>query len=171
MVFVDQPGGSYWRDWLEYVQTHLSARALIDPEDLHFFRVTDSVEEAVSYIEGFYRNYHSSRFVGGKLVLRMHEAPTDGQLAGLNEEFADLLIGGRIERREPLPEESPEIAHLSQLRLHFDRKKVGRLRVLIDRLNEFAAAVAPPRDARRREIFPSPLPEDQEAAECEEDEE
>ena len=44
------------------------------------------------------------------------------------------------------------------------------MRGLIDRLNGFAEEAAPPRDARRREIFATPLPEAQEEAEFEEDE-
>jgi hypothetical protein len=62
------------------------------------------------------------------------------------------------------------MAHLPRLRLHFDRRKVGRLRGLIDRLNEWAAEAAPPSDARRRAIFATPLPSEQEEAEYEEDE-
>ena len=171
VVFVDAPGGSYWRDWLEYVETHLNERGLIDGQDMNFFRVTDSVDEAVAYIEDFYRNYHSSRYVGGKLVLRMHEAPTDEQLAALNDEFGGLLASGEIERTAALAEEAEEIAHLPRLRLHFDRKKVGLLRGLIDRLNAFSVDAAPLRDARRREIFATPMTEAQEEAEYEEDDE
>jgi len=171
VVFVDAPGGSYWRDWLEYVETHLNERGLIDGQDMNFFRVTDSVDEAVAYIEDFYRNYHSSRYVGGKLVLRMHEAPTDEQLAALNDEFGGLLASGEIERTAALAEEAEEIAHLPRLRLHFDRKKVGLLRGLIDRLNAFSVDAAPLRGARRREIFATPMTEAQEEAEYEEDDE
>ncbi len=170
VVFVDEPGGSYWRDWLEYVQTHLSERGLINPEDLNFFHVTDSVESAVAEIEEFYRNYHSSRFVGDRLVLRLHVSPTDEQLQALNDEFSGLLDSGRIERTEPLPQEYSGLAHLARLWLHFNRKKVGLLRGLIDRLNSFVEESAPPRDARRREIFETPLSEAQEEAEREEDE-
>ena len=47
VIFVDEPGGRYWHEWLEYVDTHLSERGLINPEDLNLFRVTDSVEVAV----------------------------------------------------------------------------------------------------------------------------
>ncbi len=169
VVFLDEPGGNYWRDWLDYVETHLTERGLINPEDMNFFRVTDSVEEAVAEIEGFYRNYHSSRFVGGRLILRVHVAPTNGQLEALNEEFSGLLDSGRIERSEPLAEEDGEVAHLPRLRLHFDRKKAGLLRGLIDQLNTFPDEPAPPSDARRREIFETPLTEAQEEAEFEED--
>lgn len=167
VVFVDEPGGSYWRDWREYVETHLAERGLIDPEDLNLFHVTDSVDEAVDEIEDFYRNYHSSRYVGGRLVMRLHEAPSDDQLAELNGEFGVLLKSGRIEHIEALPEEEGEVDHLPRLRLHFDRRRVGLLRRLIDRLNEFADQAAPPVDARRRAIFESPMPEAQAEAEAE----
>ncbi|MEO1936976.1 MAG: TIGR00730 family Rossman fold protein [Myxococcales bacterium] len=170
IVFVDAPGGRYWRDWLEYVETHLADRGLIAREDLLLFRVADSVDEAVNEIEGFYRNYHSSRYVGGKLVLRLHVAPTDVQLEALNDEFSDLLESGKIERTEILSGEAGEIPHLPRLRLHFNRKAVGRLRGLIDRLNGFSEEAAPPSDARRREIFETPLSEEQVEAEFEEDE-
>ncbi|MEM9177836.1 MAG: TIGR00730 family Rossman fold protein [Myxococcota bacterium] len=165
VVFVDVPGGSYWRDWRDYVETHLRDRGLIDVEDMNLFRVTDSVDDAVAEIEGFYRNYHSSRYRDGKLVLRLHEAPGDEQLEALNDEFGALLASGRIERTEAHADEHRNLVHLPRLRLHFDRKRVGLLRRLIDRLNDFAEAAAPPRDARRREIFASPLTEAQEAAE------
>jgi uncharacterized protein (TIGR00730 family) len=170
IVFVDAPGGQYWRDWLEYVETHLAERGLIAREDLNLFRVADSVDEAVDEIEGFYRNYHSSRYVDGRLILRLHVAPSDEQLEALNDEFSGLLESGKIERTDVLPKEEDEIAHLPRLRLHFNRKAVGRLRSLIDRLNTFSDESAPPSDARRREIFATPVPEEQVEAEYEEDE-
>jgi len=170
IVFVDAPGGSYWRDWLEYVETHLAGRELIARDDMNLFRVADSVEDAVEEIEGFYRNYHSSRYVGGRLILRLHVAPSKQQLEELNDEFADLLQSGKIERTDILPGEEGEIPHLPRLRLYFNRKAVGRLRGLIDRLNAFADEAAPPSDARRREIFETPMPDEQVEAEHEEDE-
>lgn len=170
IVFVDAPGGSYWRDWLEYVETHLAGRELIARDDMNLFRVADSVDDAVDEIEGFYRNYHSSRYVGGRLILRLHVVPSKQQLEELNDEFADLLQSGKIERTDILPGEEGEIPHLPRLRLHFNRKAVGRLRGLIDRLNAFADEAAPPSDARRREIFETPMPDEQVEAEHEEDE-
>lgn len=170
IVFVDAPGGSYWRDWLEYVETHLAGRGLIARDDMNLFRVADSVDDAVEEIEGFYRNYHSSRYVGGRLILRLHVAPSKQQLEELNDEFADLLQTGKIERTDILPGEEGEIPHLPRLRLHFNRKAVGRLRRLIDRLNAFSDEAAPPSDARRREIFETPMPDEQVEAEHEEDE-
>jgi len=154
---------------LDYVETHLVDRGLIAQEDLNLFRVADSVDEAVEEIEGFYRNYHSSRYVEGRLILRLHVAPSDEELEALNDEFAGLLESGKIERTDVLSGEEIETAHLPRLRLHFNRKAVGRLRSLIDQLNAFAEEPAPPRDARRREIFATPVPEEQVEAEYEED--
>lgn len=166
VVFVDAPGGTYWRDWMVWVETHLRDRGLIGADDMNLFRVTDSVDRAVSEIEGFYRNYHSSRYLDGKLVLRLHEAPNDEQLEALNDEFSALLASGRIERAAAHAEEHSRLADLPRLRLHFDRKRVGLLRALIDRLNGFAEEAAPPIDARRRAIFETPFTEAEEAAEA-----
>lgn len=165
VVFVDAPEGTYWRDWMVWVETHLRDRGLISPDDMNLFRVTDSVDAAVAEIEGFYRNYHSSRYLDGRLVLRLHEAPSDEQLEALNDEFGRLLASGRIERAEPHAEEHPRLSDLPRLCLHFDRKRVGLLRALIDRLNGFAEGVPPPSAARRRAIFETPFTEAEEAAE------
>ncbi|MFK7896010.1 MAG: TIGR00730 family Rossman fold protein [Myxococcota bacterium] len=169
VVFVDTDDGHYWQDWLEYVKTHLADRGLISPDDLNLFRVTNSIEAAVEEVEGFYRNYHSSRYVEGRLILRLHVAPTDDQLAQLSTDFAGLLKSGAIERAEISPEEDGEVPELPRLRLHFDRRSVGHLRELIDRLNELGDEAAPPIDARPREIFESPLSPEQVDEEEEED--
>ena len=135
VVFVDAPGGSYWREWAEYLDTHLLARGLISPDDTALFRVTDDVDVAVAEITRFYRNYHSSRYVGDKLVLRLREAPSGPALAALSREFKDILPTGRIEASAALPEEEGDAPGLARLVLRFDRKSTGRLRRLIDRLN------------------------------------
>ncbi len=136
VVFVDEPGGSYWRDWVEYVKEHLLARRLISPEDMGLFRVTDSVPEAVSEVTRFYRNYHSARYLRELLVLRVREAPGGDVLAGLNRDFQDILARGAIQSGAALPEEEGDAPGLARVTLAFDRRSQGRLRQLIDRLNE-----------------------------------
>ena len=152
VVFVDVPGGGYWRAWADYVDAHLRAPGLIGPADRALYRVTDDVEGAVREITGFYRNYHSSRFVGDRLVLRVRTAPDSAQLDALNRAFADLLLSGRIEAADALPAESAEAAGYPRLSLHFDRRAVGRLRQLIDQLNAWGPPQPPRRDATPRAI-------------------
>ena len=165
VVFVDSPGGSYWRDWQEYLRSHLLERRLISEDDLALFKVTDSVEDAVAEVTGFYRNYHSSRYVREWLVIRVREAPGVAELAALNDEFADVVAEGAIEVRGALPEEGGEADPFPRVLLRFDRKQMGRLRQLIDRLNALAAPEVCASDAAPHEIVAAPLPPEAERAE------
>ena len=167
VVFVDSPGASYWKDWEEHIRSHVSSRGLIAEDDLSLFRVTESVDEALAEILNFYSNYHSSRYVNGTLVLRVRTAPDPAQLAELNEDFADLLSEGSIDVREALPEEEEaEVEHHPRVCLAFNRRDVGRLRQLIDRLNSYVAeSASPPREAAPHEIFEEQLSEEAESAE------
>lgn len=166
VVFLDSLGGSYWRDWQRYVESHLGARGLISAEDLALFTVTDDVDVAVKHLCDFYSNYHSSRHVRDELLIRVRRAPDADQLEQLNDEFADLLEEGRIEVTGPLPAERDEAPGLARVSLHPHRKKVGRLRELIDRLNTLAPeAESSPRGALPHEIVAEPVPYEQEMEE------
>jgi uncharacterized protein (TIGR00730 family) len=137
IVMVDEPGGRYWQRWLDYIKGSLLELKLISPSDLALFKLTDSVEEAVAEVVNFYRVYHSMRYVGRHLVLRLQQAPGPKLLDRLNAEFSDLLHGGTFEVTAALPAEAnePHLAALPRLRFHFVRKDMGRLRMLIDVLN------------------------------------
>jgi hypothetical protein len=99
--------------------------------------MTDQPEEAVKEITRFYRVYHSERYVGGHLVFRLNMKPDDHVLKDLSAEFADVL-DGPIEVVEPSPAEKRDndVIDLPRIALSFDRQKTGRLRQLIDRLND-----------------------------------
>jgi uncharacterized protein (TIGR00730 family) len=144
VVCVDSPGGDYWKAWDGYVRDVLVRRGLISPQDVSLYRVTDRVETAIAEITGFYRNYHSTRYVGEQLVMRLRQAPTEPQLARLNDEFRDILVDGPMTVGPALPEETNDhaITHLPRLVLHFNRKDIGRLRQLIDALNRLSAVPA-----------------------------
>jgi uncharacterized protein (TIGR00730 family) len=166
VVFVDAPGGSYWSEWREWVVSHMGARGFIDRDDLELFTITDDVGTAVHEILNFYSNYHSSRYVGGRLVLRVRRPPEDDELEQMNVEFKDVLARGAIEVGEALPEEADEVPHLARVLLHFNRRDHGRLRRLIDRLNALVADEAsPPREASPHQIVPLALPEAARSAE------
>jgi uncharacterized protein (TIGR00730 family) len=166
VVFLDAPGGSYWRDWQEYLVSHMHTRGFICAEDLGLFKVTDDVEVAVREILNFYSNYHSSRYVGERLVLRVRRAPGAAELEALNAEFKDIVTRGAIEAGPPLPEERGEVAHLTRVTLDFERRARGRLRALIDRLNGLVADEAsPPREASPHEIVAQQISAEAESAE------
>jgi uncharacterized protein (TIGR00730 family) len=137
VVLLDLPGGTYWKKWEQFVREDMLANQLISPEDLGLFRIVDSAEAAVAEIEGFYRNYHSSRFVKDRLVLRLLRPLTPGKVDQLNEQFAHLCEGGKIEQRSALPEEAdePDLLALTRLVVPYHRRSAGGLRRLIDVVN------------------------------------
>jgi hypothetical protein len=138
IVFLDVPGGTYWKAWQRYVEDHLLRRDLVSREDLTLFRVTDNVDEAVRELTTFYRVYHSMRSVGHRTVLRLTQPIGEGLLARLNADFADIVRSGRIiQQGHGLPAEADEheITHLPRLVMDFNRTNYGRLRQLIDAIN------------------------------------
>jgi uncharacterized protein (TIGR00730 family) len=137
VVFLDEPGGDYWRQFQQFVEKQLLARGMISPDDLALYKLTDRVDEAVEEILGFFRVYQGMRYVRSQLVLRLSQAPSDELLDAINTHFSDLLLSGRFTVSGPLPEEKdePEIASLPRLVFHFHRRDLGRLRLLIDALN------------------------------------
>ncbi len=137
VVLLDPPGGTYWKRWKDFVGIELVDGGLISPDDLCLVKVTDSIVEAVTEICRFYRTYHSLRFVGSRLVLRLNSVVDDAELAALNAEFADIVVKGEIERIEATDAERRDDDALERHRLafRFDRHHWSRLRMLIDRLN------------------------------------
>jgi uncharacterized protein (TIGR00730 family) len=138
VVLLDEPGGDYWTALDGFIRRNLLARGMISEVDLTLYRRTDSVAEAVSEIIGFFRVYHSMRYVHDKLVLRLTQPAGDKLLEDLDAGFSDILSGGGFTAGGPLPEEKdePTLAHLPRLIFQFNRYDFGRLRQLIDRVNE-----------------------------------
>jgi uncharacterized protein (TIGR00730 family) len=137
VVFLDEPGGDYWRDFERFLRDKLLARGMISPQDMSLFRLTDNVEEAVGEMLGFFRVYHSMRYVHERLVIRLNR-PIDGELLeSINTRFADVVEKGTIHQGGPLAEEKdePELAELPRLIFRFNRYDFGRLRQLIDCVN------------------------------------
>jgi hypothetical protein len=137
VVLLDTPGGTYWEHWCRFIDAEMGTAGYISDQDFRLLKVTDSVDVAVDEVLGFYANFHSQRFVDGKLVLRVHELPDDATLVALNREFADIVVRGEI---EPIPTTRAELeagdhVDLARLAFRFDRHGWARLRVLIDRLN------------------------------------
>ncbi len=135
MVFVDAPGGSYWADWHKYIEKHLLKPGKISPEDIHLYKITDNVDEAVNEIVRFYKNYHSLRYVKDELVIRLHRSPTQAKLEKLNHDFKDICVKGSIVSSPAHAEETDHI-ELPRIAFRFNRLSLGRLRMMIDSLND-----------------------------------
>ncbi|QDS90278.1 TIGR00730 family Rossman fold protein [Rosistilla ulvae] len=138
VVLLDAPGGTYWKEFGKFVDSQLLNGGMISPEDLRLYKITESVDEAVAELDRFYRVYHSMRYVNGKLVLRLQRPLGAAKLAAVNDRFSDIVVKGGFEQMAALPEEhsEAEIAELPRLVFLFNRRAMGRLRMLIDFINE-----------------------------------
>jgi len=138
VVLVDKPGGTYWQTWLDFLRGHLLKLNLLSPDDFNFMQLCESVECAVEHIVRFYHNYHSSRWVGVRLVMRLLRPLSQEKIERMNTEFNDVLASGKFTQGGALPQESgePDLAHLPRLIFQPHRRNFGRLRKVIDAVNE-----------------------------------
>jgi len=137
LVLLDHPEGSYWKDFGQFIDKQLLAGGNISSEDVSLYKITNSVDETIAEILGFYSVYHSMRYVKNRLVFRLKRELTESKLAEIQAEFADILVDGKFEQRDALPEESgePDLAKMPRLVFQFDRRQLGRLRSLINAIN------------------------------------
>jgi len=142
IVLLEGTDGRYWDFWDNYVQKNLLAGGMISPEDLGLYFIAKTVDEAVQHVLRFYRVYHSSRYVGDELVLRLTRSLTDEQVDILNQEFGDLVKDGTIHACRAFADETEHL-DLPRLTFKHTRRQQGRVRALIDRINGFAPADGP----------------------------
>ena len=137
IILADAPGGTYWKMLDQFIREELLAGGMISPEDLHLYSVTEDYEAAAEEIMQFYKNYHSMRYVGQNLVLRLKEPLSQESLAIVNRDFADILNSGEFVQSGRLDGEQdhPDTNALTRLVAHFNRRNHGRLRQLINFIN------------------------------------
>ena len=137
VIFLDAPGGTYWKALHEFIRNQLLQGAMISEEDLHLYKVTDSCDETVEEILCFYRRYHSMRYAREELVLRLNKALSDEQLDAISAQFSGILTTGTFRQSSALRAErdEPELDDKPRLIFQFNRRDLGRLRQLIDVLN------------------------------------
>jgi uncharacterized protein (TIGR00730 family) len=135
LVMLDEPGGTYWKTFDDFIQREMVDRGMISRNDPTLYRITDDAEKAAAEIETFYRLYHSQRYVRDVLVLRIRRPLAAAALAELNARFADILTAPAEQSKGPLPGEGDELPDLPRLVLPFTRSDFARLRSLLDFLN------------------------------------
>jgi hypothetical protein len=139
IVMVEAEGTGYWAAW-EVLCNELVEQGMISAADLNLYVITTDLDAAVEEIVRFYRVYHSQRFVDGLLVLRLRTPVSGELLADLTEDFSDIIRSGAIEAIPPTQEEveTDDFVELPRIAFDFNRHGYGRLRALIDRLNDAA---------------------------------
>ncbi len=138
IVFLEVPGYAYWDRVHEFVTTQVIDNGYASKQDTDLYAITEDPVEALRYIRHFYRRYHSVRYVGDWLYIRLLSAPTVAQLTDLNRRFADLCVSGSIVLASAHAGEVADADNidLPRIRLRFNRQAHGRLRQLINALND-----------------------------------
>jgi hypothetical protein len=137
IVLVAAKGGKYWKFWLQFMSEHLMRLNLISETDFSLFKVTDDIEVAIQEIVQFYSNFHSYRYIGDKLVIRIENALSVDAVEKLKHDFLDITNDGIIEQTGALDDEKDEedLADMTRIVLRHKRRDFGRLRMLIDAIN------------------------------------
>lgn len=138
IVLVEPRGYTYWKNWNTFIKNAMLKNKMIDHHDLHLFDIVRNAKTARDRIVHFYKNFHSMRFAGDYLVLRLKRELTPKELGQINSRFKDILTKGKIEPSIPLAGEESEtqIAELPRLICYFDRRSYGRLKQMIDSIND-----------------------------------
>ena len=140
LVLIDSDAGDYWEKWLAFLKETLLPKGLISGEDFSLFTITRDPEEAAQVIDDFYRVYHSGRYVGETLVLRLNKPLDSEHLQILTNEFSEILAeGSRFRMTGPLPkeEDQPDLMKLPRIAFEFNRRNCGLLMAFIRRINSF----------------------------------
>jgi uncharacterized protein (TIGR00730 family) len=138
IVLMEPKGSTYWTSWMHFVKSQLVKKGFIKKEDLNLFAIVKTADQAVRYIEDFYRVYHSIRYVLGLAVLRLNREISQKSLKFINKKFKDILTSGEIKVSPPTPKEiqEKEFLNLPRLVMNFNLRDYGRLCEMIRRINQ-----------------------------------
>ncbi len=138
VVMVDAANGTYWETLMKFLTDHLFKFGFIGEEDFKLFRLVHSADEALQEILQFYKLYHSARWVGDNLVIRLVRRLSAQAVTELNAQFRDIVRKGEIVQGTALRQEKnePEIWDLPRLIFVPYRRSFARFRELIDAINQ-----------------------------------
>lgn len=146
IVLLDHPGSTYWNAWERFVADGLAENGMIGAADTDLYLHTHDPDEAAEYLCHFYSTFHSIRYVGRRLVIRLNRALSDEHLVELSGEFSDIITEGGIEHTTATAAEIRDDDHVDLARawLRFDNRSFGRLTTLIHRINDLGGREGAP---------------------------
>ena len=126
-MLLDVPGQTYWEEWEAFVRDELVGPGWVSTHDVNLYTVTDDADEAVESPRLLAQLPGPALGRGDRLVIRLRAEPTAAEVAGLNEEFADLAGESGIQPTGPLPAErsDADALHLHRLVLNYDVEVAG----------------------------------------------
>lgn len=137
IVLLDIPGETFWYRWARFIEKELLDEKLISPNDMHLLYLSKSAEDAMAYIERFYRRFHSYYFEGDKCIIRIMEPLTEKALDWILHDYTDIIPkGDLVQLEDDVDDPEPQLAALPRLRFTLKRGDFARLKDLIDIVND-----------------------------------
>jgi hypothetical protein len=124
VVLVDQPGGTYWKKWLAFINDEVIGGDYIGQSDMCLVRLCDNVLDAVKEIERFYSNYASTHIENGRAAISVRRTPDDAKLRELAALVPFFALGEGFKVED------------SHVTFNFERRNYANLRLIIDALND-----------------------------------
>jgi len=139
IVFLEIPGAPFWTPIMNALTLILLEQGLISESDTTLYTITNSVEAAVSEITTFYKNFHSIRFVGNTLYLRIQRAIPADDFAALVTAHASITTNGTMFQAMATSVERKDNDHvdLHRIGLKYSAKGFADLRPLINAINQY----------------------------------
>jgi hypothetical protein len=126
VVLIDTPNGTFWTQWLYFVEHAIIAGNYIDANDMCLVRICSSVEDAVGEIEHFFLNYESFEVRGGRAFVKVKRAPSPAQLADLAAAVPRFAEGTGYELEDE-----------QTISFGFDGRNYVNLRLVINQINDW----------------------------------
>ena len=82
VVLLDEPGGSFWKEWSRFMDRVISD-GYLSPGDASMYRLYDDPGAAADYLDSFYRVFESAAVGGGRAVVRLRRGVSDATRAQL----------------------------------------------------------------------------------------
>jgi uncharacterized protein (TIGR00730 family) len=138
IVLLDAPGGTFWEGALNFIRNELESNHYILATDMNLLKLVHSADDAVAEINQFYSNFHSSRWMKRTFVIRMRHPLSEQALSHIQLAFADLRISDDFHQYGIQGDEhdDAQFSHLTRLAFNFNGRNHGRLRALIDYINQ-----------------------------------
>ena len=101
-------------------------------------RLVYSAEEALAEINQFYNNFHSSRWLNKTFVIRMKRPVSVLALKEIQQNFADICLSNGFQQQGycGFEHDDPKLNHLTCLSFAFSGRNQGRLRELVNFINQ-----------------------------------
>ncbi len=114
IVLLDTPDDPYWEAVDAFIRDHLVARSMVDPDDVSLYRIRHDAEGVAAELESFYANFHSIRFVGDRLIIRLRDLPSPARLDDLRRSSPiSRAVGSSRPSSQPQPESPTPTTSLS----------------------------------------------------------